>query len=136
MITRESITYSIEPAVLTKEVIAVFDSSGIRRPTSDPDRITRMIAHGDLNICARHDGKLVGYARSLTDFAFCCYLSDLAVSKEYQKLGIGKELIRRTHEAIGEQTMLLLLAAPTAEGYYPHVGFEAVANGWIINRRT
>jgi predicted N-acetyltransferase YhbS len=135
MITREAISYSIEPTVSTQEVIAVFDSSGIKRPTSEPERIAKMIAHGNLNICARHEGKLVGYARSLTDFAFCCYLSDLAVAKEYQRLGIGKELIRRTHQAIGKDSMLLLLAAQTAEGYYPHVGFEAVPNGWIIHRK-
>jgi len=74
-------------------------------------------------------------ARSVTDFSFCCYLSDLAVRKEYQKLGIGKELIRITKEKIGESVMLLLLSTPLAMGFYPKVGFEKVENGFIIKRK-
>ena len=67
-------------------------------------------------------------------FCFCCYLSDLAVDESYQNHGIGKRLIELTQEKIGPSTTLLLLAAPTAMGYYPKVGFEAVPNGWTIKR--
>lgn len=126
--------YAIEPNPDAAEVADVFHRSGIRRPVDDLERIGRMIEHANLIITARHDGRLVGIARALTDFCYCCYLSDLAVDREYQRSGIGVELVRRVRETIGEQAMLLLLAAPEAAEYYPRIGFDKVENGWIINR--
>jgi len=132
-----SITYTIEPDLPAKEYIDVLDKSGlgIRRPVDDPDRIQRMIDCAGIVLCARDDSKLVGVARSVTDFSYCCYLSDLAVDKTYQGRGIGRELIARTQEIIGEESMLLLMEAPTAMGYYSHVGFEKVDNAWILPRK-
>ncbi|MGH2645030.1 MAG: GNAT family N-acetyltransferase [Chitinophagaceae bacterium] len=118
----------------TDTIIEVYDSSGLNRPTKDKNRITEMYAHSNLVISAWDGEKLVGIARSLTDFCYCCYLSDLAVRKEYQKQGIGKELIRLTKEKIGEQTMLLLLSAPTAMEYYSKVGFQKMDNAFMIKR--
>ena len=115
-------------------IIDLYDSSGINRPTSDKERIAKMYANSNLIVTAWDNGKLVGISRSLTDYCFCCYLSDLAVRKEYQKHGIGKKLISLTKEKIGDQTMLLLLSAPTAMDYYPKAGFQKVENGFIINR--
>ena len=132
----QKITYKINVPLKTQDIIDVFDSSGIRRPTDDPRRIEKMFANSNLTITAWDNNKLVGISRSVTDFSFCCYLSDLAVRKEYQKLGIGKELIRMTHENIGESVMLLLLSAPPAMEYYPKVGFEKVENGFIIKRKN
>jgi predicted N-acetyltransferase YhbS len=132
----KTITYSDRRAITPEQLAAVFDASGIRRPTSDLARMARMLEHGNLLVTAWDDEQLVGVARALTDFSYCCYLSDLAVDREYQKRGIGRELIRRVSDAIGEQSMLLLLAAPEAMDYYPRIGFEAVANGWIIKRRA
>jgi predicted N-acetyltransferase YhbS len=132
----KTITYSDRRAITPEQLAAVFDASGIRRPTADLARMARMLEHGNLLVTAWDGEQLVGVARALTDFSYCCYLSDLAVDREYQKRGIGRELIRRVSEAIGEQSMLLLLAAPEAMDYYPRIGFEAVANGWIIKRRA
>lgn len=129
------ITYKINQPLMTQDIIDVFDSSGMRRPTKEPKRIEKMFANANLTISAWDKDKLVGISRSLTDFSFCCYLSDLTIRKEYQKLGIGKELIKITKENIGENVMLLLLSTPAAMGYYPKVGFEKVANGFIIKRR-
>jgi predicted N-acetyltransferase YhbS len=78
----------------------------------------------------------VGIARALTDFSYCCYLSDLAVAKEYHRHGIGRELVDRVKRRVGEQSMLLLLSSPEAMEYYPRVGFEPVQNGWIIKRSS
>lgn len=132
----EMITYSDRRTITPEQLAAVFDASGIRRPTNDLVRMACMLEHGNLLITAWVGEQLVGVARALTDFSYCCYLSDLAVDREYQKRGIGRELIRKVSEAIGEQSMLLLLAAPEAMDYYPRIGFEAVANGWIIKRRA
>ena len=128
------IVYRLDTTPLTEIIIDLYNSSGINRPTSDKERITKMYLHSNLVVTAWDQDKLVGIARSLTDFCFCCYLSDLAVRKEYQKHGIGKKLISLTSEKIGDQSMLLLLSAPTAMGYYPKVDFQKVENGFIINR--
>lgn len=116
------------------DVAAVFDNSGIRRPTKDLARIERMFANANLILSAWHEGKLVGVCRALTDFSYCCYLSDLAVDKAFQKHGIGRELIARVRSAIGEEVALVLLLAPEAMEYYPKVGFEKIENGFIIKR--
>ena len=129
-----NITYRINAPVTVEQVIDLFRSSGIRRPIDQPERIGRMLQHANLTITAWDGEKLVGIARALTDFSFCCYLSDLAVEKAYQRGGIGKELIQRVQAAIGEESMLLLLAAPEAKDYYPHIGFEKSDRAWIINR--
>ena len=83
-----------------------------------------MLVHADIIVTARAGGLLVGISRAITDFHYCTYLSDLAVDRDYQRRGIGKELIRRTHEAAGMHTTLILLAAPKARTYYPHVGMH------------
>ncbi len=96
---------------------------GKRRPINDSFRLQKMIEHSNLIITARDKGKLIGISRALTDFQFCTYLSDLAVDKEYQKQGIGKELIRQT-KLKTPNAFLMLLSAPEAEEYYPKIGMK------------
>lgn len=117
------ITYQIENDLKAAEFIEILVHStlGERRPVDEPERIEKMLAHGNLIITAREEGRLIGVSRSLTDFAFCTYLSDLAVHEAYQKRGIGKELIRQTKLA-SPQAKLILLAAPKAVNYYPKTG--------------
>jgi hypothetical protein len=118
----------------TDQIIDVYASSGISRPIGDIERITKMYSNSNLVLTAWDKDKLVGVARSLTDFCYCCYLSDLAVRKGYQKKGIGKKLIHLTKEKIGEQATLILLSAPTAMDYYPKTGMQIIGNGFIIKR--
>ena len=123
--------FPLDPA----EVVRVFDASGIKRPTSDLPRIARMFSTPSLTISARLDGKLIGVSRALTDHAYCCYLSDLAVDKAYQGRSIGRELVRRTQAVIGEEVSLILLSAPEAMAYYPKLGFEHATNAFVIRRQ-
>ncbi len=103
-----------------------------RRPVEDARSIKAMLHHADL-LCTAWDGeKLVGVARSVTDFEFCCYLSDLAVDTAYQKQGIGRELIRLTRSKLGRHAFIILLAAPSAEAYYPRIGFDAHRSAWLL----
>jgi len=103
-----------------------------RRPVDSPACIDAMLEHGNL-LCTAWDGeRLVGVARSVTDFEYCCYLSDLAVDLAYQHQGIGKELIRLTQSRLGERATVILLAAPKATEYYPKVGFERHDSAWTI----
>ena len=130
------IAYKLDTIPDTNLIIELYNSSGINRPTTDKERITKMYSNSNLIVTAWDKDKLVGISRSLTDFCYCCYLSDLAVRKEYQKYGIGKKLISLTKENIGDQVMLLLLSAKTAMDYYPKVGFQKVDNGFIIKRNN
>jgi predicted N-acetyltransferase YhbS len=107
---------------------------GERRPVNEMETIRRMLENADVIVTARADGLLVGISRAITDYSFCTYLSDLAVDVNYQRQGIGKELIARTHEAAGHNTTLILLAAPKARTYYPHVGMQAHDSCWVIPR--
>jgi ribosomal protein S18 acetylase RimI-like enzyme len=129
-----AIDYKVNALLLTEDVSDVFKSSGIKRPADDLERIQRMIENADVIISAWDGVKLVGIARAITDFSYCCYLSDLAVSKEYQKTGIGTELVRRLQEHLGEEVSLLLLSAPTAMEYYPRIGFEKTEKAFLIPR--
>lgn len=119
-----------------RDVIRVLDASGIRRPTSNLPRIARMFAAPTLVISAWIDARLVGVARSLTDYAYCCYLSDLAVDRACQRLGIGRELVARTRAVVGDEVSLILLSAPDAMSYYPAIGFERADNAFVIRRKT
>jgi GNAT superfamily N-acetyltransferase len=135
--TTDEIAYAVEERLTAQEFVDVLHRSGLaeRRPVDEPDRIAKMIAHGNLFVTARDNGKLVGVARSLTDFAYCCYLSDLAVDRAYQKRGIGRALVDRTREAAGPDAMVLLLSAPAAMSFYPRIGMPKAENAFIFPRR-
>ena len=133
-----SITYALEPDLRPEEFVDVLIRSTLaeRRPVADVDRIQTMLARADIIVAARADGRLVGVSRAISDFAYCTYLSDLAVDTAFQGRAIGRELIRRTHEAGGLQTHLLLVAAPKSETYYPHIGMEQHHSCWVIRGQS
>jgi len=130
------ITYKTNHCPDTAAIIALYVSSGLNRPTSDVERIHKMYANSNLIVSAWDGDKLVGIARSVTDFCYSCYLSDLAVHLDYQKSGIGKQLVALTKESIGEESMLLLLSAPTAMTYYPRIGMDHLNNAFMIKREA
>jgi len=135
MNSEKEIKYQIGIIPDSAQIIAVYNSSGITRPTHDAERIQKMYLNSNLVISAWIEEELIGISRALTDFCYACYLSDLAVKKEFQALGVGKKLIQLTQNQIGEQTALLLLAAPSAMTYYPKIGFEKIENGFIVKRK-
>jgi GNAT superfamily N-acetyltransferase len=128
------ITYQTDAAISAQQLADLYRNAGLRRPVDDLERMACMLKHANLIVSAWQEGRLIGVARAMTDFSYACYLSDLAVRKEDQHRGIGRRLIDCVREAIGPQSMLLLLAAPEAMDYYPKTGFDPVANGWIIKR--
>ncbi|MEX2565758.1 MAG: GNAT family N-acetyltransferase [Cyclobacteriaceae bacterium] len=118
-----NIFYQIETNLSLSEFreLLVASTLGERRPVDNPLRLEKMLCHANLIITARDSGKLVGIARSLTDQSFCTYLSDLAVHRDYQQKGIGKELVIRTKQAF-PQAKIILLSAPKAVNFYPKIG--------------
>ena len=115
-------------------VIELYRAStlGERRPVDDRERMAAMMRHANLVVTAWDGDLLVGISRALSDFSFITYLSDLAVRQSHQKQGIGKELMRRTQALAGKNARLLLLAAPAAEKYYPHIGFTHHPQAWML----
>ena len=133
--TLNKIVYKINVPISEEEIIEVFESSGITRPVQDKGRIKTMFQNSDVIISAWSSKELVGVSRALTDYAYCCYLSDLAVKKNYQGKGIGRRMIEITKETIGDKVMLLLLSAPSAINYYSKIGLEKAENGFMIKRK-
>lgn len=128
--------YAREDWLGPDEYIDVVRKSGLNRPIEDRGRIERMLAHANLIVTARQDGRLVGFARSLTDFCFCCYLSDLAVDKACQGQGIGKHLIEETRrQAGGDKTTTLLLSAPGAMTFYQGIQMPHMDNCFAYRRK-
>ena len=128
------IEYSESKSITTDQFIDLLKRSTLaeRRPVNDRARIDGMLKYGNVLVTAWHNDLLVGISRALSDFSFCCYLSDLAVDEKYQHKGIGKELIRLTHEKSGKNTTLILLAAPKAAEYYPKIGMERFTDCFLI----
>jgi GNAT superfamily N-acetyltransferase len=128
------IIYQREATLNPEEFIDVLKRSTLseRRPVDDPERINLMCQNANLFVTARLDGKLVGIARSLSDFAFCTYLSDLAVDEQYQRMGIGIRLIKETklHAPVAK---LILLAAPAAVDYYPKTGMTRFTHSFLLD---
>jgi predicted N-acetyltransferase YhbS len=132
------IFYALEPDLSAQEFrdILVASTLAERRPVSDLQRLERMLRHADIILTARDGERLVGISRAITDFAYCCYLSDLAVDVAYQHQGIGKRLIEATRTRAGECTTLVLVSAPAAEAYYPKIGMRHRASCWEIRRTS
>ncbi|WP_226642715.1 GNAT family N-acetyltransferase [Microbulbifer variabilis] len=128
------IDYRINSPISTEEFIDLLKRSTLaeRRPIHDLDCMDAMVKNANLLVGAWAGNLLVGVARSLTDFHFACYLSDLAVDESYQGKGIGKSLIRYTQEALGPHCWLTLLSAPQAQDYYPKIGFENNSQCWEL----
>lgn len=135
----DQVTYQADRKISVEQFIDLLVRSTLaeRRPVNDKTKIEKMLTHGNILITAWHNDLLVGVSRALSDFSFCCYLSDLAVDEAYQHKGIGKELIRLTHKVAGENsTTLLLLAAPKAAEYYPKIGMDRFTDCFLIKRKS
>lgn len=130
-----TIRYAVNEHITSTQFINLLKETtlGGRRPVDDAERIQGMLDHATLMVTAWQDDRLVGIARSVTDFHFCCYLSDLAVSEKVQATGIGKELIRQTFLQLKPGCKLNLLAAPQAVNYYPRIGLTRHDSAWILD---
>ena len=132
------ISYETNTSVSTAEFVSLLKSStlGERRPIDDLECIEGMLNNSNLIISAWHKDKLVGISRSVTDYNYCCYLSDLAVDSEHQGQGVGKELLKITKKSLRASCMIILLSAPDAVNYYPHLGFNKHESAWMLSPTT
>lgn len=133
-----NVDYKINAPISVDQFIEVLTSSSLaeRRPVEDRECIAGILDNSNLTVSAWSEEKLIGVARNVTDFHYACYLSDLAVSAEYQKLGIGKQLQMRTQQQLGPKCKLILIAAPSANQYYENLGFTNNPRCWVLNRES
>ena len=132
------IVYAVETNLSAQAFrdILVASTLSERRPVGDLERLNRMLRHANVIVTARDGDRLVGISRAITDFAYCCYLSDLAVDIAYQRQGIGKRLNDETRKKAGECATLILLSAPAAESYYPKIGMQHRPGCWTSPRTS
>lgn len=130
------VQYKINAPITTEQFISLLQDStlGERRPVDDYECIKGMLSNSNLVVSAWQGNELIGIARSLTDYHYACYLSDLAVSINHQKKGIGKKLQTITQENLGPKCKLILIAAPNANIYYEHIGFTNNERCWVLER--
>ncbi len=126
--TTETITVGQFRDVLVRSTL------GERRPLDSEETLDAMLTNAALLATAWDGEVLVGLARSVTDFAYCCYISDLAVDEEHQRQGIGRQLIEATVQRLGPQCKIILLAAPKADSYYGGVGFQRHSRAWVRDK--
>lgn len=130
------IIYQVNQAITSQQFKQLLQDStlGQRRPIDDEQCLQGMVANSNLMISAWYEQRLVGIARSVTDFHYCCYLSDLAVHQDFQHLGIGKQLQHLTQQQLGPKCKIILLAAPAAKDYYQHIGYNHNERCWVLDR--
>lgn len=128
------IKYEVDRPITSIQFLDLLKRSGLaeRRPIDDSECLAGMIENSNLMVTAWSGKALIGIARSVTDFCYCCYISDLAIDREYQRKGIGKELISRTQAELGANCRIILLSAPAAVGFYSHIGMEHHPQAWML----
>lgn len=131
-----NIEFKVNMPISVEQFIELLRHStlGERRPVDDLACMEGMVKNSNLMVTAWNGERLIGIARSVTDFHYACYLSDLAVDKQYQRIGIGKKLQAVTQEQLGPKCKLILLAAPDANAYYEHIGFTNNPRCWVLSR--
>jgi predicted N-acetyltransferase YhbS len=130
------ITYKDNAKISVEQAINLYVRStlGERRPIDSPETFEAMLKNANLTLSAWDGEKLIGISRTLTDFAYVAYLADLAVDQDYQRQGIGKQLIEETKMHLGPNCTIVLLAAPKANDYYRHIGFEHNPRAWMLKK--
>ena len=131
--------YAAEPDLGVEAFCRVLVESGLGdgRPLNDLERMGRMLAEADLVVTAHlgsATGALVGVARCITDFCWCCYLSELAVARQAQGLGVGAGLIAAVRAELGPQVSLILASMPEAVGFYERIGMPRLSDAFWYRR--
>lgn len=129
------IEYRYNFPINPRTMSALFSNSGITRPIDDIPRLAVMLARADLVLSAWAGERLIGLCRALTDYRYCCYVSDLAVDRDHQRQGVGRRLLDMVAESLGDEVTIVLLSNERAMDYYPNAGFTGAENAFLIKRR-
>ena len=91
------------------------------------ERIEKLVKNVSISLVARNeDEKIVGVLFGLTDFCYWLYVTDLGVDREYEKNGIGKQLMKRAHDIAGgeKDIAVYLIANENAVPFYKKLGMK------------
>ncbi|WP_019613962.1 GNAT family N-acetyltransferase [Psychromonas ossibalaenae] len=129
------IEYRVNKVISEKQFVDLLDNTSLaeRRPIGNSKYIAGMLKNSNLIVSAWVEEELIGIARAMTDFYYCCYISDLAVHEKAQDNGVGKELLQLTTQQVNKDCKLILLSVPQTEDYYPHMGFEVHDRAWVLS---
>lgn len=133
----KTIEYKSGNEVELDDFIKILNTSSLaeRRPIHNRNAMKAMLENGDIIVSAWDGERIVGIATTLTDFHRVAYLADLAVHIDYQRQGIGKELLKRTRDALKPTCTIILLSSPAANDYYPKIGFEHNPRAWVLEAK-
>ena len=99
-----------------------------------PGQAERGLAHTAFVVAARDGEKIVGMGRMLFDYGYTAYLGDVIIRPEYQRKGIGTEIVTLLKDKVmetaepGDRIMFILGAAAGKEGFYERLGFKVRPN--------
>lgn len=130
----QEILYRTDIIPDSKLIMHLYNNAGLKRPIENKERIEKMFKHSNIIITAWHNNILIGVSRAMADFGYWCFLADLAVNSNYQKMGIGQKLIDKTRSKAGKYCTLVLLSAPTAISYYERIGLRDLNNAFSLDR--
>lgn len=129
-----AVEYRVDRPLNADQFVDILERStlGERRPIADRVCMEGMVSRASLMVTAWDGATLVGVARSMTDFCYACYLSDLAVDVDYQRAGVGRALVQHTLKQLGARCKIRLISAPAAADYYRKIGFVQNLSCWEL----
>ena len=139
MIQAGEVAYAREPDLPLADFARVLEESGLgaTRPLGDLERLGRMLTQANLVMTARRGpgGELLGVARCVTDFSWCCYVSELAVGRAAQGLGVGRGLLDAAQAELGPEVSVILLSMQDAVGFYERIGMARQDDAFAFRRQ-
>ena len=127
--TRSNITFTSNVMPSLEELLTLYGAVGWSAYTTDPLRLQRSVRESAHIVCAWNNGALIGSARIVSDFGTLVYLQDVLVDPQFQRRGIGTELISRVLVPFADirQTVLLTDADPRLTDFYTALNFREVS---------
>jgi N-acetylglutamate synthase-like GNAT family acetyltransferase len=98
-------------------------------------RYKRAMKHTYAHFTIRNKGKLIAFARVVSDGSAYAFIVDVNVRPEFQGKGIGRKLLKFIiKELKGDEIRVLQLTfKPELESFYKECGFEIMKAGSILN---
>lgn len=124
------IGYKTNDAISFEEILPLYEAVGWTNYTTNPTMLKNALEHSLFLISARDEnGKLVGFLRAVGDGYSILYIQDIIVLPEYQRQGIGTQLLRQTLEHFKEVYQIILTTDSELKtiAFYEANGFTALS---------